>query len=283
MREGDLNGKGHCNNAVIEMKEYLVVVDANFPSGAEALLADIRKLSAKPVKYVLITHHHGDHAYGSAVWTRAGAITVAHAAVVDEMGRYEPKRWQGALAERADLRALGAKELERPKQTFTRSPFVLDDGTRRIEMWNFGWGHTRGDGYVYLPKERVLITGDAIVNGPHNFTADGHLANWPRVLERMQKKLAIERVVPGHGPAGGTEMIQGQIEFLRLLRRQVAQAVKQGKKLEDLVSLKNGEPVAAKMSFPESVKRWVGGPLAGQLRDAYREVTERKPAGALAH
>jgi glyoxylase-like metal-dependent hydrolase (beta-lactamase superfamily II) len=72
-REGDMK-LGHCNNAIIEMKDYLIVVDANFPSGARATLNDAKKVSSKPVKYVFDTHHHGDHAYGNAVWTKAGAI-----------------------------------------------------------------------------------------------------------------------------------------------------------------------------------------------------------------
>src|SRR5437773_1891508 len=66
-REGDLKNLGHCNNIIVEMKDYLIVVDANFPSGARAALADAKKVSSKPVKYVFDTHHHGDHAYGNAV------------------------------------------------------------------------------------------------------------------------------------------------------------------------------------------------------------------------
>ena len=111
MREGDLKTQGHCNNAIIEMKDYLVVVDSNFPSGAEILLAEAKKLAPKkPVKYVLVTHHHGDHAYGNAFWTKNGAITVAHEGVVAEMKRYEPKRWQEASQTRADVRNLAQLE-----------------------------------------------------------------------------------------------------------------------------------------------------------------------------
>jgi len=65
--------QGHSNNVIIEMKDYLIVVDANFPSGARLAMADAKRLSPKPVKYVFITHHHGDHDYGAAVWTAAGA------------------------------------------------------------------------------------------------------------------------------------------------------------------------------------------------------------------
>ena len=64
-REGDLENLGHCNNIIIEMKDYLIVVDANFPSGARLTMETAKRISAKPVKYVFDTHHHGDHAYGN--------------------------------------------------------------------------------------------------------------------------------------------------------------------------------------------------------------------------
>src|SRR3954462_14002773 len=57
-REGDIKELGHCNNIIIEMKDYLIVVDANFPSGAKLAMADAKRVSQKPVKYVFDTHHH---------------------------------------------------------------------------------------------------------------------------------------------------------------------------------------------------------------------------------
>src|SRR2546423_7342942 len=137
-REGDLKNLGHCNNIIIEMKDYLIVVDANFPSGARAAMADAKKVSSKPVKYVFDTHHHGDHAYGNPVWTQAGATTLAYKGVSEEMKRYEPKAWQATSKSRKDVGELNLSEPEFPKQTFDRSPFVLDDGKRRVELHSFG-------------------------------------------------------------------------------------------------------------------------------------------------
>jgi len=82
-REGDRE-QGHCNNVIIEMKDYIVVVDANFPGGARATMADVKRLFRKPVKYVFDTHHHGDHSYGNALWTESGATTLAFQAVGQE-------------------------------------------------------------------------------------------------------------------------------------------------------------------------------------------------------
>src|SRR2546423_212222 len=137
-RQGDLDQFGHCNNIVIEMKDYLIVVDANYPSGARATMADIKKVSSKPVRYVFDTHHHGDHAYGNPLWTQAGATTFAYKGVSEEMKRYEPKAWQATSKSRKDVGELNLSEPEFPKQTFDRSPFVLDDGKRRVELHSFG-------------------------------------------------------------------------------------------------------------------------------------------------
>jgi glyoxylase-like metal-dependent hydrolase (beta-lactamase superfamily II) len=121
VREGEIKEKGHCNNIWIEMKDYLIVVDANFPSGAEACMADIKKTSKKPVKYVFDTHHHGDHAYGNPFWTKLGATDTGlrwscrgnETLRARKAGRSLPK-----LAK--TWPALNLSTAEPPKQTFQR-------------------------------------------------------------------------------------------------------------------------------------------------------------------
>ncbi len=281
-REGDLQGKGHCNNVVIEMKDYLIVVDANFPSGAELLLRDIKRVSRKPVKYVFDSHHHGDHAYGNPVWTKLGATTLAYAGVAEEMKRYEPKRWQEASKEREDVRKLKLATAEPPRQTFNKPLFVLEDGNRRVEFHHFGWAHTRGDGFVYVPKEKIICTGDAVTNGPYNYTADGNIGNWPSVVAKAAA-LEVAQVLPGHGPKGGKEVLSGEAEFMRQLRSSVGQAVKSGKRLNDLVAMKGDTPASTSLKLPDSVKNWVGPSLPLQVKDTFEEISQGKPHGDIPH
>src|SRR3569833_1441045 len=66
--EGDLDGKGHCNNGWIVFDDYMLVVDANFPSGAETVYPKIRTTTDRPVRFAFDTNHHGDHAYGNQFW-----------------------------------------------------------------------------------------------------------------------------------------------------------------------------------------------------------------------
>jgi glyoxylase-like metal-dependent hydrolase (beta-lactamase superfamily II) len=272
-REGDLKDKGHCNNIIIEMKDYLIVVDANFPSGARLAMAEAKRVSSKPVKYVFDTHHHGDHSYGNAVWTQNGATTLAFKGVAEEMKRYEPARWQQAAKQRADVAEMKLESVEPPKQVINEDLFVLNDGKRRVEFRHFGWAHTRGDGFVYLPKDQLVCTGDAVVNGPYNYTADGNIANWPNVV-RSVAKLKVKYVLPGHGEPGGREVLSGQEQFFVELRQAVKAAIDQGKKVDGL---------AAELHLPDSVRQWVGDSFATQVKDTYEEITQGKPHGDLPH
>src|SRR6476620_344329 len=101
-RECDMSQR-RCNNTIIEMKDYLIVVDANFPSGARGAMADAKRVSTKPVKYVFDTHHHGDHLYGNSLWTQAGATSLSFAAVAQEIKRLEPARWADTATRRPDV------------------------------------------------------------------------------------------------------------------------------------------------------------------------------------
>jgi glyoxylase-like metal-dependent hydrolase (beta-lactamase superfamily II) len=272
-REGD-HDRGHCNNVIIEMKDYLIVVDGNFPEGAQGTLTDVKRISAKPVKYVFNTHHHGDHTYGNPVWTQAGATTLAFQGVADEMKRYEPARFRSSVKQRQDVAGLQRDEPEAPKQLINEDLYVLNDGSRKVEFRHVGWGHTRGDGFVYLPKEQVLCTGDAVVNGPFNNTADANLANWANVLRSLEK-LKVKYVLPGHGKSGGREVLLGQEQFLTELYKAVKDGIGQGKKLEEL---------QASLPLPETVANWADpARLKNQVRDTYNEISQGKPAGDLPH
>src|SRR6266852_3502906 len=77
--EGDLKGHGHCNNGWIIFDDYVLVIDGNFPSGAQEIIPKIKAITDKPIRFAFDTHHHGDHAYGNLVWIENGATPVAHA------------------------------------------------------------------------------------------------------------------------------------------------------------------------------------------------------------
>jgi glyoxylase-like metal-dependent hydrolase (beta-lactamase superfamily II) len=269
------SSKGYSNTVVIEMRDYLIVVDANYPGRAHELLAITKELSPKPVRYVFDTHHHGDHSYGNSVWTAAGATTVAFAGVTSEMNRWEPTRWRNALATRPDLQATGETDVQRPQRSISGDKLVLNDGTREVDFLFLGWGHTPGDGYVWLPHEKILATGDAAVNGPRNKLLDAYIANWPMALDRAIA-LGPEHVLPGHGDAGGIEILRGQRQFLVDLFAAVKAQIYAGKKPAEMqISL----PAPDLWWFPENRPE-----LRQQdIETVYLEITSHQPAGAVPH
>src|SRR5580765_381133 len=101
--EGDIKGHGHCNNGWVVFEDYVLVIDANFPSGAEEIIPKIKAISNKPIRFAFDTHHHGDHAYGNQVWVDNGATPVAHTGVLEELRKYEPKRWEDSAKDRKDV------------------------------------------------------------------------------------------------------------------------------------------------------------------------------------
>jgi cyclase len=237
-RQGStMDGTGVSNNAIIEMKDYLIVVDANYPMGARMVLDLAKTLSPKPIRWVINTHHHPDHSYGNHLFTQEGATTIAHIGDYEEMQRYEPRTWQSVSRMRKDVAALNMPVPDPPMLLYTGNLYVITDGVRRVELHHFAFGHTRGDTFVYLPKEKVLCTGDAVVNGPYGDPKNAYMGNWPQEV-KLAQELGAEYVLPGHGDNGGKELLEGQIRFFEALYKAVEAEFKSGKTLEQLVTMK---------------------------------------------
>lgn len=221
--EGDIGRKGHCNNGWILFKDYILVIDGNFPSGAKEIIPKIRASSDRPIRFTFDTHHHGDHAYGNQVWADLGATIIAHEGALAEMKKYEtgyygdkPGRWEEAARGREDVKE---SRLHPPTLVFPKT-MVFDDGERRVEFHWFGVAHTHGDGFAWLPKERILFTGDACVNGPYNYMGDGNALEWIKTLEAA-RGLGPKTICPGHGLTGGVEVLDRQIAYLKALVAEV--------------------------------------------------------------
>jgi len=253
--QGDFLANGQCNSVIIERRSDLVVVDANSPGGALALQAELRKLSPKPVRQVLLTHHHGDHIYGNALWTRAGASTLAHHAMLPELVRLEPARWRSQAANDTQLAALGDAP-QPPSQTFDGPLLVLDEGGRRIELHHFGAAHTQDDVLVYLPQDGVLCAGDVALSMALNSFFDADFDHWPRVLQAASR-LDARHLLPGHGSPGGPEILTGQAQFLAALAEAIDRGIRE-----------HSEPaqIAAALRLPDSLQPWASSFMAEQIK-----------------
>lgn len=269
--EGDLHGHGHCNNGWVVFDDYVVVVDGNFPSGAQVIIPKIKSLTNKPIRFAFDTHHHGDHAYGNQVWVDNGAIPVAHEGVITEMKKYEtgyyggrPGRWEDAAKTRADV---AASKLKPPTLLFPKE-LAFDDGKNRLELKWLGVAHTHGDGWGWMPKERILFSGDACVNGPYNYTGDGNINEWIETLERAQK-LKPKVVVPGHGPIADGSLLEDQRQYFLELRRQGRLLFQHYPRANDAAT--QVARIKANVLEKQRIKRYVGDFFGDQLEKAYTE------------
>src|SRR5438874_11898532 len=155
---------GGSNNIWVVFADYVAVVDANFPKEAEDVVAAIKKTTDKPIRYVFDTHHHGDHAYGNAVFSKYGASVIAPAHCARLLRVNGPKEFAEAGRGPMGRKDIRDSSLKVPDVVFD-DKLVLDDGMQRVEFLFFGHAHTAGDACAYLPKHKILCTGDACVNG----------------------------------------------------------------------------------------------------------------------
>ncbi len=152
--------------------------------------------------------------------------------------------------------------------TFPKDLFI-DDGHHRVELHWLGTGHTKGDAYAWLPKEKILFTGDACVNGPHNNVNDGDISEWIKTLE-LVKQFGAEKVCPGHGPMGGPEIIVDQQNYFIALQREVKALFDAHKSPEEVKAALPA--VAAAIKRDEHVARYVPANLTAHVQKVWSEL-----------
>lgn len=219
-----------CNQGWVIFKDFVLVIDANFPNQAEEVIKLIRKQTDKPIRYVFDTHYHGDHADGNPMYTQIGATAVA-----SENSRhlFETKGIAGFEKSRQEKPdEYGPLKYQKPDIYFPRK-LIIDDGTQRVELLHFGHAHTAGDAVAWLPKHGILFSGDACVNGAFNYTGDSDTASWIGVLTTMSK-LPIKVMAPGHGATSDKSLIATQKRYFVELRETVQRGIDQKKSLQEI-------------------------------------------------
>jgi cyclase len=266
-------------SAVIVDQDDVVIVDSHItPEAARVMLRELKALTDKPVRTLINTHFHFDHVDGNQVFAPDVDI-VGHEFTRKKLAGdflHEPifvNSVAGIPRQIADLESRAERETDpaakarlgqqlrvmREYQTQikevkpTPPNVTLDDrltlfrGGREIRVMFLGHGHTGGDLVVYLPKERVLCSGDLLVNGIANLV-DGYVNEWPDALEKL-KPLDFDDVIPGHGePFKGKERIGYFQDYLRDLWQQATRLHDQHVTAED--AAKRIDMTAYKGHFP---------------------------------
>jgi len=150
---------------------------------------------------------------------------------------------------------------------------IFDDGKHRVELMHLGVAHTHGDALAWLPKEKILFTGDACVNGPYNFVGDGNIEKWVATLEAA-KKLGAKIVCPGHGARGAETVLDDQQKYFRSLREEVGKLVKAKKTPEQVRD--SVEQVKAALKADASIARYAELSTLEHVGKVYEEMTGKK-------
>ena len=221
----------NCNAAVIVYDEGVLVVDTHSrPSSARGLIEQIKTVTDKPVRYAVNTHFHWDHAQGNHAYPVAfprqvaivsseatrqnletlgmervkaqleetpNTIAALRKTLLAEKDAAARARTLDEIRQQEDYRAeLKGLELTLPDLTFDKS-LILHRSGRDIVLLFLGRGHTSGDVVVYLPKEKIVATGD-LLHGWMPFMADGYPREWVATLDQVGK-LDFDQIVGGHG------------------------------------------------------------------------------------
>ena len=226
------------NVGIIVGEKGILVIDTGMgPRNAETVLKEVRKLSDKRILYLTLTHFHPEHGMGAQAFP-PGTRVVVPRAQKDELeakGADYIKLFSGFSSQIADL--LKPVKLVAPDIVFEHELELDLGGGMVVRLLHFNRAHTRGDSFVYLPRQKILFGGDVVVNRffPIMPDPDASPRGWLKTLEELEK-LAPAKVVPGHGAVGDTSLILDLKQYLVHLRGRVQEMDAQGKLLADIIT-----------------------------------------------
>jgi cyclase len=212
------------NTTVMVTNEGVIMVDDKFEIDHENILAELKKITNQPVKYVINTHHHGDHSGANAKFQALGAQVVTS--------------WQ-ARQNMVDGKQPGLSNIT----IDNRASLYL--GGKRVELFYFGRGHTNGDIVALFPAQRVLAAGDLFTIGDStpqlvDYAGGGSAKQWPQTIAGVLS-LDFDQVVPGHGPVGTKADVRKFHDTSMRLRTRVHDMIVQKKSKDEIAKMLTAE------------------------------------------
>lgn len=288
--------KINSNAAVILTNDGVVVVDSHSkPSAARALFQEIRGVTQQPIRTLINTHFHWDHWQGNEVYAAASSNLEIIASERTRQNMTTPDAGVGGVPYIATQLAALPKEIEQLQDDIRRasspeqksrlevnlqqaeafleelkslkpalptrtvaSALTLNEHGRELQLLVLGRAHTDGDLFIYLPREKVIATGDAVVDWMP-FLGDGYPEEWIQTLDALAQ-IDFTHIIPGHGDVLTKDHIAFFRGYLTDLIAAVKQAAAAGASLEEL------RPVVADQLAPQYEAGMSKYPL-GQYRD----------------
>ncbi len=266
-------GSGSNNVVIVSDQDVLIVDDGTTPAAARAFVDDIQQITNKPVRYVVNTHFHYDHTDGNSIFGPEVQI-IAHeyvrtAILTFDVLHREP--FQTSQAQMPDDVRATIKPTA-PNLTYS-SRMTLHSGAREIQLLFLGRGHTAGDTVVFLPRERIVCTGD-LMESRLAYMGDAYFDEWVSTLGAL-KNLDFGLVLPGHGaPFSDKGLIAAFQSYLTDITKKVADLRAQGVTAEE--AARRVDLTSHQKDFPQITGP--GADLRG-VRRIYAWMDEKASAG----
>jgi cyclase len=247
--------------AFLLTKKGIVVVDAQFPDTAPHLIDELKKKSDKPFRFLINTHHHGDHTAGNISFKGLVEHVVAH-----ENSKVNQARV--AIDQKTEDKQLY------PDITFGADGWKEKVGDEKIKTYYYGPGHTNGDALIHFQHANIVHMGDLVFNRRHPFidkTAGAEIANWIKLLDKSIATFdSNTQFVCGHAAEGYDIVLKADDlksfgDYLGNVLKFTDAAIKAGKTKEEIIKAKE---------IPGSPE-WKGDGIDRPLTAAYIELTSK--------
>jgi cyclase len=208
------------NSTALITNEGVVLVDDKFEIDHAGIMAELKKITDKPIKYVVNTHHHADHSGGNAQMQKMDVQIVASQEARENM--------------------VDGKQPGLPNVTFERQAHIYLGG-KNVELYHFGRAHTNGDVVVYFPADRALAAGDMFTFGDAtpeliDYSGGGSGKEWTKTLDSALQ-LDFDTVVPGHGVVTNKREMAKFRDTTLALRNRVHEMLAQKKTRADIAQM----------------------------------------------
>jgi glyoxylase-like metal-dependent hydrolase (beta-lactamase superfamily II) len=230
------------NVAVSVGKDGVFIIDDELEVMSAKLQAELAKLSKQPVRFVINTHFHGDHAGGNAAFGNAGAVILAHDNV--------RQRLSAAELEQAKDKVVATPGAGLPVVTFAQDVTLHLNGDT-VHVFHVPPAHTDGDVVVHFTQANVIHTGDLFLSKGYPFVDLKSGGNFAGFIGAADAILAIAnpntRIIPGHGKIVGRAELQVWRDVLEQVRQRVQKLIRSGKTLEQAIAAKPTADLDEKM------------------------------------
>ncbi|HXT56587.1 MAG TPA: MBL fold metallo-hydrolase [Candidatus Eisenbacteria bacterium] len=227
--------EGNSTCSVVVTEEGPVIIDTcQRPPDTHRLMAGVKKLTDKPVRFVIDTEIHNDHTFGHWVFSPPAMVINAEGAGAAMKKQFDPKRVEKLAAESPEMaEAIKGYKMIVPQIEY-RNQMTINLGERTFELIYLKNVHSEADTAVWLPKERVLFAASAA-----NVKSIINLRPFVRIPDvlasyKLMKSLNPEIVVPGHGAVSTTKIFDEYEGFYNLLMKRVGEMVAQGKSPDEI-------------------------------------------------